>query len=56
MGGAMSDRENQGFSAWFDQIEETFIAILLGLMTVITFANVVARYDVGKGDHSHQPQ
>lgn len=27
-----------------DRIEETFIAIVLGLMTVITFANVVARY------------
>lgn len=27
-----------------DQIEETFIAIVLGIMVVITFANVVARY------------
>jgi len=27
-----------------DQIEETLIAVLLGLMTVITFANVIARY------------
>lgn len=27
-----------------DQIEETVIAVLLGLMTVITFANVIARY------------
>ncbi len=27
-----------------DQIEETLIAVLLGLMTVVTFANVVARY------------
>ncbi len=27
-----------------DNIEETFIAITLGLMTVITFANVIARY------------
>ena len=27
-----------------DQIEESLIAILLGLMTLITFANVVARY------------
>lgn len=27
-----------------DNIEETFIAITLGLMTLITFANVVARY------------
>lgn len=29
---------------WVDQIEETLIAVLLGLMTLITFANVVARY------------
>ena len=29
---------------FIDTIEETFIAITLGLMTVITFANVVARY------------
>lgn len=27
-----------------NEIEETFIAVLLGLMTLITFANVVARY------------
>ena len=27
-----------------DQIEETVIAVLLGLMTVLTFANVVARF------------
>ena len=27
-----------------DKLEETLIALLLGLMTVITFANVVARY------------
>ena len=27
-----------------DRIEETLIAVLLGLMTVITFANVIARY------------
>lgn len=29
---------------WVDHIEETLIAVLLGLMTMITFANVVARY------------
>ncbi len=28
----------------FDQVEETFIAVTLGLMTLITFANVIARY------------
>ena len=33
--------EPRGFA---DQIEETLIAVLLGLMTLITFANVVARY------------
>ncbi|MBT5047288.1 MAG: TRAP transporter small permease [Rhodospirillaceae bacterium] len=27
-----------------DQIEETLIAVFLGLMTLITFANVIARY------------
>lgn len=31
-------------SSFIDTIEETFIAITLGLMTLITFANVVARY------------
>lgn len=28
----------------FDTVEETFIALCLGLMTLITFANVIARY------------
>lgn len=27
-----------------DQIEEKLIAVILGLMTALTFANVVARY------------
>jgi C4-dicarboxylate transporter DctQ subunit len=31
-------------SSFIDTIEETFIAITLGLMTILTFANVVARY------------
>lgn len=30
--------------SFFDAFEENLIAILLGLMTVVTFANVVARY------------
>lgn len=30
--------------SFIDNIEETFIAITLGLMTLITFANVIARY------------
>ena len=30
--------------SFIDNIEETFIAVTLGLMTLITFANVIARY------------
>ena len=30
--------------SWTDRIEETLIALILGLMTVITFANVIARF------------
>lgn len=30
--------------SFVDQIEETLIAVLLGLMTVLTFANVIARF------------
>ena len=41
----MSGAQTQsGFGRLVDNIEETFIAITLGLMTIITFANVVARY------------
>ncbi|MEP4378549.1 MAG: TRAP transporter small permease [Alphaproteobacteria bacterium] len=29
---------------WVNEIEETFIAVILGLMTLVTFANVIARY------------
>ncbi len=29
---------------WTDKLEEGLIAVLLGLMTLITFANVIARY------------
>lgn len=36
--------ETTGKSGWTDQIEETVIAVLLGLMTLLTFANVVARF------------
>jgi len=35
---------NSKRSSLVDTIEETFIAVTLGLMTLITFANVVARY------------
>ncbi len=31
-------------TSFIDNIEETFIAVTLGLMTIITFANVIARY------------
>ena len=31
-------------SSFVDRLEENLISILLGLMTLITFANVVARY------------
>lgn len=31
-------------SSFIDNIEETFTAITLGLMTLVTFANVIARY------------
>lgn len=31
-------------NTFFDEIEENFIAITLGLMTLVTFANVIARY------------
>jgi len=33
-----------GFGRFVHEFEETFIAVILGLMTVITFANVVLRY------------
>ena len=40
----MSDNTSGRFAAAVDQLEETLIAALLGVMTVLTFANVVARY------------
>ncbi len=40
----MRDEPAGGFGGWIDSIEEAFIAIVLGLMTIITFANVIARY------------
>ena len=40
----MSGSAGRASGSVTDQIEETLIAVLLGLMTVITFANVVARY------------
>ena len=32
------------FGRVINEIEETLIAVLLGLMTLVTFANVIARY------------
>ena len=40
----MPEDSESRFGQLFDRIEETLIAALLGLMTVITFANVIARY------------
>ncbi len=40
----MSASTQSGWSKAIDNIEETLIALLLGLMTLITFANVIARY------------
>ncbi len=36
--------QSHGKSSFIDTIEETLIAMILGAMTVITFANVIARY------------
>ncbi|MCB1754802.1 MAG: TRAP transporter small permease [Gammaproteobacteria bacterium] len=40
----MSSRESGSVRKFINEIEETFIALILGLMTAITFANVIARY------------
>ncbi|MEK9646475.1 MAG: TRAP transporter small permease [Alphaproteobacteria bacterium] len=40
----MSEHAQTEPRSWSDRIEETLIAVLLGLMTLITFANVIARY------------
>ncbi|RVU38537.1 TRAP transporter small permease [Hwanghaeella grinnelliae] len=40
----MSDRQQSTFGQRIDAIEETIIAVLLGLMTLLTFCNVIARY------------
>lgn len=44
MSGHHPDNEAGKGRTFIDQLEETFIALILGLMTLITFANVVARY------------
>ncbi|GGE49903.1 TRAP transporter small permease [Actibacterium pelagium] len=38
------DAPQSGIARFIDNFEETLIAVLLGLMTVITFVNVVLRY------------
>lgn len=40
----MEHPETGSFAWKVDQCEETLIAVLLGLMTLVTFANVIARY------------
>ena len=40
----MAGNERCGSRSWTDDFEETLIALFLGLMTLITFANVIARY------------
>jgi len=40
----MMAQEPVGIGKIIDSIEETFIAVTLGLMTLITFSNVIARY------------
>lgn len=40
----MPSAKKSGFGRFIDQLEESFIAVILGLMTLITFANVIARY------------
>ncbi len=37
------------FGGFIDELEESFIAIILGLMTLITFINVVLRYGFNTG-------
>jgi C4-dicarboxylate transporter DctQ subunit len=45
----MTRQPPTGSGRVIDEIEETFIAILLGLMTLVTFAAVVARYVFNSG-------
>ncbi len=45
----MSDTPKDNTRRWIDVFEQTAIALLLGLMTVITFVNVVLRYGFNSG-------
>ncbi len=40
----MAEAQKRSWSEAVDNFEETMIAVFLGLMTLITFANVIARY------------
>ena len=40
----MRDRNNITLAQRVNRVEEAFIAIVLGLMTLVTFSNVIARY------------
>ncbi len=40
----MQETSSSGLGRFFNTIEETLIAVILGLMTLITFVNVIARY------------
>jgi len=44
---SVSKPEPTGFAKIIDTIEQNIIATLLGLMTLVTFANVVLRYGFG---------
>jgi C4-dicarboxylate transporter DctQ subunit len=39
-----TEKTTNRFEEFFDEIEETSIALCLGLMTLLTFSNVIARY------------
>lgn len=46
---AYSYEAKTGFGRFVNEIEETAIALILGLMTIITFINVVLRYGFNTG-------
>ena len=51
MGDGMSShyQGQSAFGRFVNEIEETAIAVILGLMTLITFVNVVLRYGFNTG-------
>ena len=51
MGDGMSShyQGHSAFGRFVNEIEETAIAVILGLMTLITFVNVVLRYGFNTG-------